>query len=101
MRKLLELLHDSRGAGPESAVSLQLTLIISLLVGIIIIYQLFIAGIGPTTDENDPNYDADALNAWNNVRTLAWAGIGLMAIGVIVLAASVILSVVGGFRAGP
>jgi len=81
----------------ETAVTVQLTLIISLLVAVTIIYQLFIAGVGPTDNENSPDYDADALDAWNNTRNLAWAGIGLMAVAIIILAASVILSVVRGF----
>ena len=83
--------------GQSAAVTIQLTLIISLIVAIIIVYQLGIAGIGPTDNASDPNYDADALAAYNNVVTLAWAGIALMAVAIIILAASVILSVVRGF----
>ena len=107
--------------GQSAAVTVQLTLIISLIVAVIIVYQLGIAGIGPTShiylNENgvpcdvgdidnidntdswsyNPNYDADALSAYNNTVTLAWAGIALMAVAIIILAASVILSVVRGF----
>ena len=83
--------------GQAQAVTMQLTLIISLLVAVIIVYQLFIAGVGPTDNASDPDYDADALAAWNNTRNLAWAGIGLMAVSIIILAASVILGVVRGF----
>jgi len=108
----------------EVAVTAQLTLIISLLIAVVIVHQMFIAGTGPTPypylengepsmdatwdhDDNEntaevptdpnPDYDADALQTWNNTRNLAWAGIGLMAIAIIILAASVILSVVRGF----
>lgn len=100
----------------SSAVTVQLTLIISLIVAVIIVYQLGVAKIGPTKypyqDENgelsltydnvenkydNPNYDASALAAYNNVVVLSWAGIALMGVAIIILAASVILSVVGGF----
>lgn len=110
-------MRDERGQA--EAVTLQLTLIISLVVAIIVVYQLFISGAGPTKypyqDENgeksltydaaenkydNPNYDADALDAYNNVVTLSWAGIGLMAVSIIILAASVILGVVRGFGGG-
>ena len=84
----------------SQAVTVQLTLIISLIVAIIIIYQLGIAGIGPTDNENDPNYDADALAAYNRTVTLSWAGIALMGVAIIILAASVILGVVRGFGGG-
>lgn len=100
---------------------MQLTLIISLVVAVIVVYQLFIAGVGPTdyayldengdeiywadidnTDNTDSwsanaDYDADARAAYDRVVTLAWAGIGLMAVAIIILAASVILGVVRGF----
>lgn len=46
---------------------------------------------------DNPNYDADALAAFNNVVTLSWAGIGLMAVAIIIIAAAMILSVVRGF----
>jgi len=92
------LLKDERGQ--TEAVNAQITLVVGLMVAIIIVYQLFVAGVGPTDNVNDPNYDADAYNAWNNVQTLAWAGIALMALVIIILAASVILQVVRGFS-GP
>jgi hypothetical protein len=52
-----------------------------------------------TSARNVPNPDfcADALEAYNNVVTLSWAGIGLMAVAIIILAASVIIGVVRGF----
>jgi len=84
-------------SGQAEAVNVQLTLIISLVVAIIVVYQLFISGAGPTDNENAANYDANALAAFNNVVTLSWAGIGLMAVAIIILAASVILGVVRGF----
>lgn len=95
-----------------------------MIIGIIVLYQLFIAGIGPTpypylentteggenntptlsqypddnsdldTNPDNPNYDVNALNAYNNTRNLAWASIGLMALGVIVIAAVTILGFV-------
>jgi hypothetical protein len=86
--------------GQAAAVNMQLTLIISLVVAIIIVYQLVIAGVGPTDNENAADYDADALNAYNNTIAIAWAGIGLMAVAIIILAASVILGVVRGFGGG-
>lgn len=46
---------------------------------------------------SNPDYDADALATYNNVVTLSWAGIGLMAVAIVILAASVILGVVRGF----
>ena len=99
-----------------------MTLIITLIVAIIIVYQLGIAGVAPTShiylNENgvecdagdienidntdswsyNPRYDADARSAYDRTVTLAWAGIGLMAVAIIVLAASVILAIVRGPR---
>jgi len=88
-------MRDERGQA--EAVTLQLTLIISLVVAIIVVYQLFISGAGPTDNENDANYDSAARAAYDNVVTLSWAGIGLMAVAIIIIAASVILGVVRGF----
>ena len=85
---------DNRGQ--SAAVSMQLTLIITLIVAIIIVYQLGIAGIAPTDNTEDPNYDKAARDAYDRTVTLAWAGIGLMAVAIIILAASVILSIVRG-----
>jgi len=101
--------------GQSAAVGMQLTLIITLIVAIIIVYQLGVAGVAPTPypwmDENgelslnydnvenmyaNPNYDADARTAYDRTITLAWAGISLMAVAIIILAASVILSIVRG-----
>jgi len=87
---------DKRGQ-VTSAVTVQLTLIISLIVAVIIVYQLGIAKIGPTDNASDPDYDASARAAYENIVTLSWAGIALMGVAIIILAASVILSVVGGF----
>lgn len=98
LRPISSLRKDNRGQA--EAVNLQLTLIISLLVGIIIIYQLFISGVAPTDNVSDPDYDADARAAWENVQTLSWAGIGLMAVAIIILAASVILRIVRGGMGG-
>ena len=86
--------------GQSAAVTMQVTLIISLVIAVIVVYQLFIAGVGPTDNTSDPDYDADALDAYNRVIMLAWAGIGLMAVAIIILAASVILGVVRGFGGG-
>jgi len=93
--QLPKLMRDERGQA--EAVTLQLTLIISLVVAIIVVYQLFISGAGPTDNSSAANYDADARAAFDNVVTLSWAGIGLMAVAIIILAASVILGVVRGF----
>ena len=82
--------------GQAGAVGAQLTLIITLIVAIIIVYQLGVAGIAPTDNADDPNYDKAALDAYNRVLTLSWIGIGLMAISIIVLAASVIIAIVRG-----
>jgi hypothetical protein len=102
----MQLLHDQKGqAGITSAVGLQVSLIVTLLISVVIIYQIGIANIGPTdctlidnaSGANvvpNPAYDAIALAQFSNVKTLSWAGIGLMAIAIIVLAASVILSIV-------
>ena len=73
-----------------------MTLIITLIVAIIIVYQLGIAGIAPTDNADDPNYDKAARDAYDRTVTLSWAGIGLMAVAIIVLAASVILAIVRG-----
>lgn len=82
--------------GQASAVSVQLTLIITLIVAIIIVYQLGIAGVAPTDNTSDPDYDKSARDAYDRTVTMAWAGIGLMALAIIVLAASVILAIVRG-----
>jgi len=86
--------------GQAEAVTMQLVLIITLIIAIIIVHQLGVAGVAPTDNENDPNYDKDALDAYNRTRSLAWAGIGLMALAIIVLAASVILTIVKGVGGG-
>lgn len=96
--RLPELESDEHGQA--AAVNVQLTLIISLIVAIIIVYQLAISGVGPTDNVSDSDYDADAVNAYNSVITMAWAGIGLMAVAIIILAASVILGVIRGFGGG-
>jgi len=93
--QLPKVLRDERGQA--EAVTLQLTLIISLVVAIIVVYQLFISGAGPTDNASDADYDAAARAAYDNVVTLSWAGIGLMAVAIIIIAASVILGVVRGF----
>jgi hypothetical protein len=98
----MKLSQDQSGQeGITSAVGLQVSLIVTLLISVVIIYQLGVANIGPTdctqlAGETTPNpaYDAIALAQFSNVKTLSWAGIGLMAIAIIVLAASVILSIV-------
>jgi len=99
-RKKMKLRLDSRGTGIETGVGIQLSLIVTLMVAIIILYQLYIANVGPTDNTSDPHYDASAYNAWQNTRNLAWAGIGLMSVAIIVLAASVILSIVRSFGGG-
>jgi len=66
--------------GQSAAVGMQLTLIITLIVAIIIVYQLGLAGIAPTDNASDPDYDADARSAYDRTVTLAWAGIGLVLI---------------------
>jgi heme/copper-type cytochrome/quinol oxidase subunit 2 len=100
--RLPELKQDERGqAAAGGAVTMQLMLIISLLVAVIVVYQLFIARVGPTDNRAHPDFCADALEAYNNVVTLSWAGIGLMAVSIIILAASVIIGVVRGFGGGP
>lgn len=117
--QLPKVLRDERGQA--EAVTLQLTLIISLVVAVIVVYQLFISGAGPTDyaylDENgdeiywadidntdnentwssNADYDASARSIYDNIVTMSWAGIGLMAVAIIILAASVILGVVRGF----
>lgn len=93
--QMSSLLRDEKGQA--EAVNLQLTLIIALVVAVIVVYQLFIAGAGPTDCTTDDDYDADALAAYNNVIALSWAGIGLMSVAIIILAASVILGVIRGF----
>jgi len=90
MRKLGE-------RGQAQMVGVAVTLIITLVIGIVVVNQLFIAGIGPTQSDNEnvAGYgSADAVAAYSNVRTLAWAGIGLMALSIIVLAAVTILGIV-------
>lgn len=103
----MKLNLDNRGQmGIGSAVAAQVSLVVSLMISVIIIYQLGIANIGPTdctlicndgdhlSNDVNPDYDADALQGYQNVKTLSWAGLGLMCISIIVLAASVILSIV-------
>ncbi len=87
--------------GQAGAVNTQIQLIVSLMVAIIVVYQLFISGVGPTDNENASTYNAEALAAWNNVQLLSWAGIGLMAVVIIILAAAVLMQVIrGGFGGG-
>jgi len=102
------LKHDR--SGQAGMVGVALTLIITLVIGIVVVNQLFLAGIGPTDNQGswenadnhsqgtgwtaNPNYDADALAAYHNLQTLSWAGIGLMALAIIVLAAATILGIV-------
>lgn len=49
-----------------------------------------------TETKTNPYYDADARASYDRTVVMAWAGIGLMALAIIVLAASVILTIVRG-----
>jgi hypothetical protein len=96
---LSRLAKDEKGQA--QAVQVQIELIVTLLVAIIVVYQLFISGVGPTDNASSADYDASARSAWENVQTISWAGIGLMAVAVIILAAAVILQIIrGGFGGG-
>lgn len=106
-----------------------ITLIVTLLIGIILLNQLFLSGAGPTKcpyldnngkpSENSTNwinvdnhaqgtmaatansqYDVNALSAWNSTQAYAWVGIGLLALAVIILAAVTILGIVRGGLGG-
>lgn len=72
-------------------------LIITIVIGVIIVGQLFATGIGPTQsdNENKAGYGtAAAVSAYKNVQTLSWAAFGLFALSIIILAAVVILGMV-------
>ena len=79
---------DRRG---QSAPGAAASLIISVVVVIIVVSQLFGAGIGPE-NENAPGYET-----YQTTQKIAWAGLTLLAVAIIVMAASVIL---GMFRGG-
>jgi len=79
---------DRRG---QSAPGAAASLIISVVVVVIVVSQLFGAGIGPE-NENSPGY-----STYTKVQTISWAGLTLLAVAIIVMAASVIL---GMFRGG-
>lgn len=68
-------------------------LIISIVVVVIVVSQLFGAGIGPT--ENQAGY-----TTYVNLQTITWAGLALLSIAIIVMAASVILGLFRGGRGG-
>ncbi len=53
-----------------------------------------------TVNIHDDYVDPDAQAAYDRVFVLSWAGIGLMAVAIIILAASVILGIVRGFGGG-
>ena len=86
---------DSRGQA--AVVWTTISTIIALVIGIIVIHQFFVSGAGPTNNENDSNYDKDALDSYNRVKTLAWVAIGILSLVILALAAVTIMSV---FRGG-
>ena len=89
--------------GQVAMVGTSLTLIISLIIGIIILNQLFISGAAPTQSDNEnaEGYGtADAVSAADKTKSFAWVGIGLMALAIIILAAVTILGIVRGGLGG-
>ena len=112
--------------GQAAVVWTTISTVIALVIGIIVIHQFFVSGAGPTDkpylDDNgnpsdnaynwenvdnhdqgltaapaNPQYDADALDSYNRVKTLAWVAIGILALVILALAAVTIMSV---FRGG-
>ncbi|MEM1590221.1 MAG: hypothetical protein QW175_07375 [Candidatus Bathyarchaeia archaeon] len=81
-------IRDARGQA--AVVGLVMSVAISLAVGVVVLSQLFHAVPTPT--------DNNASTAYSNVQTLTWAGIGLLSVAIIVLAATTIMGIVrGGF----
>lgn len=92
----MRILHNGE-KGQAAMVGVAIGLIITVVIGVIVVSQLFSIGIGPTQsdDENAAGYGtAAAVQAYRNVQTLAWAAIALLALSIIVLAAVVILGMV-------
>lgn len=57
-------------------------------------------GVNLSTRVHDDYIDADAQSTRDNLETLAWSGIGLMAVAIIIIAAAMILAIVRGFGTG-
>ena len=76
--------------GQAAVVGLVMSVAISLAVGIVVLSQLYTSVPTPT--------DNNAASSYQNVQTLTWAGMGLLAVAIIVLAATTIMGIVrGGF----
>ena len=88
-------------SGQVQAIRVLVSAVIMLVIGIIVISRLFMSGVAPTDNTEDADYDAEALDAYNNTKTMAWVAIGLMSIGILMLGAMTIMSFMGGGQKGP
>jgi hypothetical protein len=101
MQNLLKMTHEK--SGQAAMVGVMISLIVTLLIGVIVINQLFLSGAAPYQSDNKdaPGYGTpEAVAAANQTKMYAWVGIGLMALGVIILAAVTILTIVRGGLGG-
>lgn len=72
-------------------------MIITMVVVVIVISQLFAIGIGPTQSDNENRADYGtpaAVAAFANVQMMSWAAISLLMLSIIILAAVVILGMI-------
>lgn len=88
-------------AGQIAAIRVLVSAVIMMVIGIIVLSRLFLSGVAPTDNADDPDYDAEALDAYNNTKAMAWVAIGLMSVGILLLGALIIMSFMGGGQRGP
>ncbi len=92
MKLLNKFRRNQRGIG--GAVVAVIVTVILLFIGILVM-TTFISSVSPTS-----SWSTTANNTWTNVQSYAWTAIGLIAIGIIILGAVAIISVVRGMGGG-
>ena len=88
MKPFNKLIHNKKGLGV--AVMAVVTTVVLLFVGILVM-TTFISSVTPNS-----SWSTSANTTWTNVQSYAWTAIGLVAIGIIILGAVAILSIVRG-----
>lgn len=81
-------------AGFAGTMGVVMSMIISLVVGIIIINQLFLSAPEPPKYLDNEGTINPAWESWQRVQTLGWAAIGLLSVSMIVASAVVIMQMV-------
>lgn len=83
-----KLYHNKKGAG--GVIYVLITMMVTILVGIFIVNAL----IGSVTP--DSTWSTEANNTWENTQTNIWLAFSLVVIGIIIMGAMAILSMMRG-----